>query len=274
MRPKQWVKNSFVVAPIIFSGLYTDLESLLSIALATLLFSIGASVVYVINDYADIERDRSHAVKSKTRPLASGVVSKREALLLLCALLLFLLVASSFQFQVGLVVFAYILLNLGYTFYIKHKPVADIFTIAAGFVLRVYAGTVAIEVPASSWMLITTFCLALFLASIKRRQELMNQGDDSREVLKMYSLALVNRFAEMSATGSLLFYSLFVMTMRPELVITIPLVIYGLFRYWFIVESLDGGESPTDELLSDAQLLSVVVLWAITSGFSLWLAGS
>jgi 4-hydroxybenzoate polyprenyltransferase len=164
----------------------------------------------------------------------------------------------------------YLLLNVAYTFVLKHQPVADIFTIAIGFVLRVVAGAVALDVPESGWMLVTTLCLALYLAAVKRRQELKQNGTESRKVLESYSVALVDRYAEMSATCALVFYSMFVMSARPQLVITVPLVLFGLFRYWYVVEVLDSGESPTDALLADWQLLLTVVLWVLACGWTLW----
>jgi 4-hydroxybenzoate polyprenyltransferase len=160
-------------------------------------------------------------------------------------------------------------LNLAYTFFLKHEPVIDIFTIALGFVLRVIVGAVALDLAPSVWMCVTTLCLALYLAAIKRRQELAQSGTDGRKVLAKYSVSLVDRYAEMSATGALLFYSMFVMSTRPELAITIPLVLYGLFRYWYVVEALDGGESPTDALLADWQLMLVIVLWVAACVFAL-----
>jgi 4-hydroxybenzoate polyprenyltransferase len=147
--------------------------------------------------------------------------------------------------------------------------VIDIFTIAIGFVLRVIAGAAALDLGASAWMCVTTLCLALYLAAVKRRQELAQSGSEGRKVLKKYSVALVDRYAEISATGALLFYSMFVMSTRPALVITIPLVLYGLFRYWYVVEALDGGESPTDALFADWQLMAVVVLWVATCVWAL-----
>lgn len=165
---------------------------------------------------------------------------------------------------------AYLVLNLAYTFALKHEPVIDIFTIAIGFVLRVFAGATSLDVPVSSWMFITTLCLALYLAAVKRRQELSQNGTESRKVLERYSISLVDRYAEMSATGALLFYSMFVMSSRPELVITVPLVLFGLFRYWYVVETLDGGESPTDALLTDWQLSVTVVLWVTLCSWALW----
>ena len=128
----------------------------------------------------------------------------------------------------------------------------------------------ALEVPVSSWMFITTLCLALYLASIKRRQELTQTTGQGRKVLEAYSVALVDRYAEMSAVGALVFYSLFVMSARPELATTLPFVLFGLFRYWYVVETLEGGESPTDALLSDKQLLITVILWVGACLVTLW----
>ncbi|MEJ2180463.1 MAG: decaprenyl-phosphate phosphoribosyltransferase, partial [Gammaproteobacteria bacterium] len=127
------------------------------------------------------------------------------------------------------------------------------------------AGAAALNVPVSSWMFVTTLCLALYLASVKRKQELTSISDKSRKVLEHYNVTLIDRYAEISATGALVFYSLYVMESKPELVITIPLVLYGLFRYWYIVEKLNGGESPTDVLFSDWQLAVVAIIWAIAS---------
>jgi decaprenyl-phosphate phosphoribosyltransferase len=261
MRPKQWVKNGFVFAPLLFAGELLNANAVAQTVIAALFFCIASSATYIVNDLHDIELDRQHPKKSKSRPLASGIVTPMAALVLLTALYLILLLGFYFMPKVLLVIAAYLVLNLAYTFFLKHQPVIDIFTIAIGFVLRVIAGSMALGVDASAWMCVTTLCLALYLAAIKRRQELAKNGSDGRTVLKSYTVKLVDRYAEMSATGALLFYSMFVMSTRPGLVITIPLVLYGLFRYWYVVESLDGGESPTDALFADWQMLAVVVLW-------------
>lgn len=261
MRPKQWLKNGFVFAPLVFSGELLNSAALAQASLATFFFCIASSAVYIVNDIHDVDLDRKHPKKSKSRPLASGVITKTEALIILALLYLILVFGYLVMPNVILVIFAYAILNLAYTFVLKHEPVIDIFTIAIGFVLRVIAGAMALDLVASAWMCVTTLCLALYLAAVKRRQELAQSGVDGRKVLKKYSVSLVDRYAEMSATGALLFYSMFVMSSRPELVITIPLVLYGLFRYWYVVEVLDGGESPTDALLADWQLMLVVLLW-------------
>jgi 4-hydroxybenzoate polyprenyltransferase len=270
MRPRQWVKNGFVLAPLIFTGEFLNLAAVRGALLAVLLFCAASSATYVVNDMHDLERDRRHPSKSKTRPLAAGIVPVSAAAILLAVLYAVLAWGWFVAPKTVMAILAYLALNLAYTFALKHQPVVDIFTIAIGFILRVYAGALALNVSTSSWMIITTLCLALYLAAVKRRQELSQSGAEGRKVLEKYSVTLMDRYAEMSATGALLFYSMFVMSAKPSLVITIPLVLFGLFRYWFVVEALDGGESPTDALLADWQLLLTVALWVAACGWALW----
>jgi 4-hydroxybenzoate polyprenyltransferase len=201
--------------------------------------------------------------------LAAGHVSVSAAVALLVGLYV-LLVAGWIVRPVLIVpIGGYIALNLAYSFYLKNQPVLDIFSVAGGFVLRVYAGSEAIGVPLSSWMAVTTLCLALYLAAVKRRQELVTAGSEGRRVLKEYSVGLVDRYAEMSAVGALIFYSLFVMTTNVRLVVTIPLVIFGLFRYWYLVEVHDDGESPTDVLLTDWPLIACIAAWGAACLYAL-----
>lgn len=270
MRPKQWVKNGFVLAPLVFTGEFLNPLWIGWAMTAVLLFCVASSAVYIVNDMQDVERDRAHPKKSKTRPLASGAVTMPMAMMLLVALYAILVWGWFIAPDVVMVIAGYLVLNLAYTFLLKHIPVVDIFTIAIGFVLRVYAGAVALSVPLSSWMAVTTLCLALYLAAVKRRQELAKSGSQGREVLQKYSVTLVDRYAHMSATGALFFYSLYVMSAKPDMVLTIPLVLFGLFRYWYVVEELDGGESPTDALLADWQLLLTVFLWVAACAWTLW----
>lgn len=270
MRPKQWIKNGFVLAPLVFTGEFLNPSWISASLFAALLFCVASSATYIVNDMRDIERDRLHPKKSKTRPLASGIVTVPMAIMLL-ALLYGILVSAWFVApKVIMVIAAYLALNLFYTYSLKHVPVLDIFTIAIGFVLRVYAGAVALSVPLSSWMAVTTLCLALYLAAVKRRQELSKNGTQGREVLQKYSVELIDRYAHMSATGALFFYSLYVMSAKPQMVVTIPLVLFGLFRYWYVVDELDGGESPTDALMADWQLLATVVVWIGACAWALW----
>jgi decaprenyl-phosphate phosphoribosyltransferase len=262
MRPKQWVKNCFVLAPLVFSSRFLEIDALVHSVLAAIFFCIASSAAYIVNDIRDKEKDQRHPTKSVTRPLAAGIVSVRQALILLFVLYIVLVIGAFLFTNVILVISAYILLNVLYTLYFKNQPVLDIFCIATGFVLRIVAGSVAIGAPVSAWMAITTLCLALYLAAIKRRQELSQRGTASREVLRKYTVELIDRFAEMSATGALVFYSMFVMSSKPELNITVPVVLFGIFRYWYVVEALEGGESPTDALLADWQLILCLIIWS------------
>lgn len=267
IRPKQWVKNSFVFAPLIFAGEFLHLDSIYSTLLAAFLFCLAASAVYIVNDLKDIEKDRIHPEKSKQRPLASGQVSPQSAIILLVLLYIVLVCFWAIVPNVIYVIFIYLILNWAYTFKLKHEPVIEIFIVAFGFVLRVYAGAVVLAVPVSHWMFITTLSISLYLASIKRRQELLQSGSQSRGVLAHYSITLIDRFAEMSAVTAVVFYSLYVMEVQQKLVITVPLVIFGLFRYWYIVDTLKCGESPTDVIIQDKQILLTVSLWV---GCCIW----
>jgi 4-hydroxybenzoate polyprenyltransferase len=269
LRPRQWIKNGFVAAPLLFSGEFLDPTQLGHAAAALLLFCAGSSAAYIVNDLHDVEQDRRHPRKSVTRPLAAGTVAPAAAVVLLAILYAALAIAWFAMPAVVNVVAAYVLLNIAYTFVLKHQPVIDIFVVAIGFVLRVYAGGMAVGAPVSSWMFITTLCLALYLAAVKRRQELKH-GSETRKVLETYSVALVDRYAEISATGALVFYSMFVVAVRPQLVVTIPLVLFGLFRYWYVVEADEGGESPTDALLADRQLFAAVILWLAACAWAIW----
>lgn len=261
MRPKQWIKNGFVLAPLLFTGGFMKQEAAVSAFFATLLFCVASSAVYVVNDLRDIDSDRRHPIKRVSRPLAAGTLPASYAYglltLLYCILALGWFVAPNVLYAIA----AYLLLNLAYSLVLKHQPVVDIFSIAIGFVLRVYAGALAMDVPVSDWMFVTTLCLALYLAAVKRRQELRQSGSDGRDVLNHYSVALIDRYAEMSATGALVFYCMFVMSIKPELIVTVPLVLFGFFRYWYVAEKIDVGESPADVLLADWPLLVTVILW-------------
>jgi decaprenyl-phosphate phosphoribosyltransferase len=270
IRPKQWIKNGFVLAPLLFTGEFLIFGAAKNALIAMALFCIASSAAYIVNDLKDIEADRRHPKKSLNRPLASGQVSIFSASILLIGLYAILITAWFHFPKVINVIAAYLVINIAYSFVLKHQPVVDIFTIAIGFVLRVYCGATALNVPVSNWMFITTLCLALYLAALKRRQELSQNGEEGRSVLKNYSVSLVDRYAEMSATGAMVFYSIFVTSAKPELVITVPFVLFGLFRYWYVVEELGGGESPTDALFADWQLLLCVVLWIAVCVWSLW----
>ncbi len=262
LRPRQWIKNGFVLAPLIFSGEFRHQSAVIEAMLAFLLFCAASSATYVFNDLIDREADAAHPVKSRTRPIASGAIQPSTARGILGALYAIVLAGFLWSPPTAAVAVCYIALNLAYTVKLKHVPVVDMFSLAGGFVLRIYAGAVALNVPVSSWMLITTLSLALYLAAIKRRDELARSGDTARSVLRHYTLNLLDRYAETAALSAVVFYGLFVVTVRPKLNVTLPFVLFGLFRYWYIVESGGRGESPTDAVWSDVPLMLTVFLWA------------
>lgn len=263
MRPKQWIKNSFVLAPVVFSSLFLHFGSVVSEIMAFIYFCIASSATYVLNDLKDVESDRQHPKKSK-RPIASGAISEGKARQIMY--ILYGLALSSFLYNayLGLIIVAYLGLNIAYSNYLKHQPVLDIFTIAIGFVLRVYAGAVVLNVPVSEWMLITVLSISLFLASVKRRQELISSSDNkSRSVLQFYSTELIEKYTIMSSTASLIFYTLYITSANPKLIFTVPFVYFGIFRYWFIVYYYTSGESPTDVMFKDRPLQIAIVAWAM-----------
>lgn len=270
MRPKQWIKNVFVLAPLFFSREFLQWQAIVDTLVAMVIFCCASSIIYIINDIQDMPADKRHPEKSVTRPLASGAISIKQALSLLVIIFLAMMVGFYFEPRVIGVIALYLLVNIAYTYHLKYVPVVDIFCIALGFVLRVYAGAMVLWVPVSTWMLITTLCLALYLACIKRKQELSHVGSGGREVLSHYPPELIDKYAEISALGALIFYSMFVVTTKQALVWTIPLVIFGLFRYWYLVEAKGSGENPTEVAFNDRPLQVIVLAWGAICVYVLW----
>lgn len=270
IRPRQWIKNGFVLAPALFAGVFTDGGAVLRAFAAAILFCLTASAIYVLNDLADAPRDRQHAAKRLARPIASGAVSPRAAVLLIASLLSLVAAGCVWLLPVALPLSAYVVLNAAYSYRLKHIPVVDLFCVATGFVLRVWAGARAVDVPLSSWMLITTMALALYLAAVKRRQELSINGPDGRVVLRSYSVSLLDQYAQTASIASVVFYALYVIDVRPELVVSIPFVLFGVFRYWYMVQTLSQGESPTEALWGDRPLIVTILAWVGSCMYALW----
>jgi decaprenyl-phosphate phosphoribosyltransferase len=262
LRPKHWVKNTFVLLPLFFSNSFYDVNLIYHSLLAFVIFSLTASSVYIVNDLIDIRKDSSHPVK-KFRPIASGRILLHEAILLLSTLLIITIFLSFQHLDLFLVVVIYFLMNLVYSFALKNYAVVDIFTIAFGFVLRVYLGIIAINVDISSWILITTFCLALFLASIKRKQELIRNYNQTRVSLEKYSVQLIDFYINISGISAIIFYSIFAIAIKDQFFITIPIVIFAFFRYLYLSEIIKKGESPTDILFEDRLFIIIMLTWII-----------
>ncbi len=274
LRPREWVKNAFVAAPLVFSKSFTEPSAIWQTAFAVAVFCGAASAVYVFNDLRDVRADREHPTKRYKRPIAAGQISVASARIILALLIAAVGGALSIRPGIAPPIIAYLALNVAYSIKLKHVPVVDLFVIAIGFVLRVDVGAKALDVPLSMWMFITTISLSLFLASIKRKKELATSGADSRALLAQYSPELMDRYAITAAVGSIVFYSLYVVSEAPELAITIPLVLFGIFRYWFIVDATEeAGETPSAALLQDPQLLLTVAAWTATCAWVLTRTG-
>lgn len=272
LRPEQWVKNGFVLAPLVFAGAFRDGDAVGRAAFATVLFCAAASLAYVMNDLRDVADDRRHPVKRLTRPVAGGALSTGRARAAAGALAALVLAGGSLMPAAGAVVALYLAINVAYSLGLKRVPVVDLFCVASGFVLRVWAGAEAVRVPLSTWMLVTTLCLALYLAALKRRQEIRatTGGGGGRHVLGAYSAELLERYAQTAACGAIVFYALWVVDVRPELALTIPAVLFGFFRYAYLVEARGEGESPTDTLWRDPPLLLTIALWSAMCVWAMW----
>jgi len=265
LRPKQWVKNLFCLAGVLFGAKAGNREALMHAITAFCAFSAVASAVYIFNDLMDREADAQHQQK-RTRPLACGMVHPREAAWL--ALLCLGVAGLSVMFlplPVSGVILAYALLNIAYTLWLKHTPLIDVMIVAAGFLLRIFAGTEAVHVPASAWILLCTFFLSLFLGFAKRRAELASQGDSgqSREVLLEYSAILLDRFCYIFATLSIAAYAIFTtsITKQGTLILTCPPVVYGILRYLWLMDRSQGHEQIEVILFRDRPIQAAILLW-------------
>lgn len=286
LRPKQWTKNLLVFAGVVFAQLATQPTMMLRAVAGFVAFSLLASTVYLVNDLKDVEADRQHP-KKRHRALASGRLSPAVAwaavpVLLLAAGALAWWLGAAFAIVLGI----YLVSNVAYSFGLKHVVILDIFLIATGFVLRAVAGVellrpVVENIPVSSWLLVCTFFGALFLAASKRRRELVNAGASAasqREVLGDYTPELLDRMLTVSASTTLMAYALY--TIWPTtvsrvgnegLIVTVPVVAYGVFRYLHLVRVSETSEDPSQVLLSDRPIQATVVLFVVLAVSILYL---
>lgn len=279
MRPKQWTKNAVVFFPLVFTlneywrPFSAEMYRYLGLAtLAFVLFSLLSSAVYLVNDVVDIEKDRLHPTK-RNRPIASGKLSPRTALGV--ALLLFIVSVGGallLSVPLGLVMLAYVLLQVAYTFVLKHMVLLDIFAIAAGFVLRAVAGAVVISVGISPWLYLVTVLLSLFLGFSKRRHELLllnDQAGNHRQILSEYTPELLEEILSVVTSTTVMAYSLYAFTapnlpQNHAMMLTIPFVLYGIFRYLYLVHKKNEGGSPEEILLTDRPFIIDILLWGIS----------
>jgi len=273
MRPKQWTKNMILFAPLIFSQNLFHNQNFLTVLEAFILFTLLSGSVYIFNDLIDIEKDRCHPKKS-LRPLASGKLKPTNAILASIILAVTSLVFSFFlNIRFGMVALCYLILQLAYTFSLKHIIILDVFSIAAGFVLRVLAGAVVIDIPVSTWLLVCTMLLALFLSFCKRRHELVNLEEEAvnhRKSLKEYSPYLLDQMIAVVTASTLISYALYTMSAETvqkfgttNLKYTIPLVLFGIFRYLYLIHQKDGGGNPESVILKDKPMTLNVTIYVL-----------
>ena len=270
LRAKDWIKNIFVIAPLVFSGQFLLLNSVYDILIVMIFFCLSSSAVYIFNDIHDFEIDRLHEKKLKIRPIANGSISIPFAYSFFYFFFILMSLSWFFNEKVTFILFIYLIMNIFYTLKIKEIPLLDILSIAFGFLLRVFAGSIILNVSPSPWILTTTLCFALFLAGVKRKSELMLFGAKIRPVLDKYSVSVLDLVIQTSLTTSIVFYSLFTITSKPELIVTIPFVIFGFFRFIYIFDKYDLSSSPVDILLKDFQLMANFILWFILCVWVNW----
>lgn len=284
MRPGQWSKNVLIFAGLVFDGKLLDADLFLQVCAGLVLMCMVASSIYLINDLADLDSDRRHPFKRR-RPLASGQITRTQTLVTASLLALFALAASLLlQTQLTQVLGVYFLLHLLYIRWLRDLVIVDILTITAGFVLRVLAGVVLVQVSNfSPWLYICSALLALFLAIAKRRQELLLLADEAGELrvtFRQYNLALLDDMLRLVTTSTFIAYLLYTVeadTIRVantnSALITIPFVLYSLFRYLWIINVRQSHATPDELLLRDRPLQLAILLWGASFALIIYLPG-
>jgi len=280
LRIRQWTKNILIFAALVFSQNVHRLDITLRSVYAFILFSFAAGLVYIVNDILDVERDRLHPVKMK-RPIASGAVSKRMAWAAVIVLAITVSTISYlFDREFATIILLYVMLQVFYSMVLKNIVILDVFAISMGFLLRVIAGAVVIDVPISNWILICTMLLALFLVLSKRRHELTfleDKADTHRLILKEYTPYLLDQMIGVVTSATLVTYMIFtlsdetVLKFGKNMILTVPFVLYGIFRYLYLVHRKNAGGQPEELLLSDVPLQLVVLGYSITAVLVIYL---
>lgn len=272
-RLHQWIKNIFIFVPLVFSKNLFNYDLLFIVIAGFFEFCFASSVVYVINDIIDIESDREHPVK-KTRPLPSGKISKKSAIysaVILSVIIIIFLPFFTLAFDILLI--SYIILNVFYSFKLKNIVIIDIFSIAAGFMIRIISGAVVINVEISSWLILTTMFISLFLGVMKRRSELaLVDNKSTRKVLAEYSITFSDQMTTIAAAGVIICYALYSVATRTvsvfgtdKLIFTTPFVVFGIFRYMYLVYMSSQGENTSKILVSDLPMIFNILLYILFS---------
>ena len=278
LRVPQWIKNLFVFVPLMFSLHLFEADYFLASLKAFVIFCLASSFIYIINDIIDIDADAVHPTK-KFRPLPSGKISKQSAWITSILIFLFLILLS-FISPIEFIYFlaSFILLNIIYSVYFKHIVILDVFSIAAGFTIRVLAGAAIIGVPVSSWLVLTTMFISLFLGVMKRHSELEqiteSEKTPTRKVLAEYSLTFTNQMATVAAAGVIICYALYTVSQRTvsvfgteNLIYTTPFVVFGIFRFMYLEYLNQKGENTTQIMLTDLPMILTVLFYVATTVF-------
>jgi 4-hydroxybenzoate polyprenyltransferase len=278
MRPRQWVKNCFVLMGMLFANAWRNPHIVTHVLLAALAFSLVASGVYVVNDLLDRAQDATHPQK-KYRPLAARTVTFRMAASLMVSLwVVGLILGYLASLRVMLILAAYVLINLGYSLGLKHIVLLDVFILASGFMLRILAGTTGVGITPSPWLLLCGLMLALFLGFAKRRAELYassNENIDQRKVLANYQPVFLDKMIVITATCVILSYSLYTLSEKTiqvhkteSLIYTVPFVMYAIFRYIYSLHNQIMGSDPALEIFRDYHIVASIIGWLL---LTLWL---
>ncbi len=270
LRPLEWIKNGFVLAPLLFSGRFDETGAVVDTTIAFVCFCAAASAGYLLNDIRDAALDRAHPVK-RTRPIAAGALDVGTAAVV-AAVLGIAALAGAFAVapELAAAVAAYLALTAAYTVVLKRMVILDSMAIAGCFLLRVLGGTVSADVTASEWLIVCTAMLALFLSFTKRRQEAvseMHSGRDSRPVLEHYSLPFLDQMVSLVTAGTVISYAIYA-TESPivgdEMLFTAPMVLYGIFRYLYLVYDREDPRGAPTLLRSDPGMIGAVTAWVAT----------
>ncbi|MBD5642357.1 decaprenyl-phosphate phosphoribosyltransferase [Clostridium botulinum] len=270
MRPKQWIKNFFVFAAIIFSGNLTNESILKNNIITFILFCLTSSTIYILNDIVDLEKDKKHPEK-KNRPLPSGRVSKSTAIIM-NIIILFTVLFCSYKFvdyKIMYIYLLYIVMNIFYCFKLKNVVILDVMVITFGFVLRMESGSLATKVSVSPWLFLCTILLSLFLALNKRKSEIMTLKDNRgshRKILEEYSVELIDNMLTIVTPSILISYCIYTFSsvQSKRMMYTIPFVLYGIFRYQYLMNNHNLGGKPEDVFGKDKPFLVNMVLWVIS----------
>jgi len=273
IRVKQWIKNLFIFAPLVFSKNLFNSNLFLKTFISFILLSLLTSGLYIFNDIIDLENDKHHPVK-KERPLAKGYFSKKFAYSTAIIFISLSLLFSLFlDYKLTLIFIFYMFINILYTIYLKRIVIIDVFIIALNFTLRIYSGSIVTGINISSWLVLCTLFLSLFLGFSKRRFEIISLKENAnkhREVLSSYSVELLDKIIVVLSTSTILSYALYTVSSETKekfgesLVFSIPFVIYGILRYLYLIYKTNEGE-PTKLVTEDIPLLLTILLWIITS---------